>query len=179
MGARLAARMAFVSGLLALITEPRCQATAKHRMRIVNIVFVVAVPLAGDQGVQAMMDVIIPLRVALLPGPFRPEEPGLVGAVLEHQVDVAPRAGSAANSARDLDHQVSLAIVLDGVHGIESQAVQVILLQPVESVVDEEIADRTARGPVEVDGISPGCLVPLSEEIASVGVEIIALGAEV
>ena len=47
-----------------------------------------------------------------------------------------------------------LAAVDDRVHGVEAQAVEVVLLEPVERVVDEEVAHRARLS--EVDRGAPG-----------------------
>ena len=45
----------------------------------------------------------------------------------------------------DLGDDVLFAVVEDRMDGIEAQAVEVIFLEPVERVVDEEVAHRPAR----------------------------------
>src|ERR1039458_621141 len=51
--------------------------------------------------------------------------------------------------------------------------------QPVESVVDEEVPHDSAVEAIEVDAVSPGSRVPISEELWRVGPEIISFRAKV
>ncbi len=54
-------------------------------------------------------------------------------------------------------------------HGIEAQAIAVIVLQPHQRVVDEEAPHLIAAFLVEVDGVSPGCLAVWIEIRAEFG----------
>ena len=73
-----------------------------------------------------------------------------------------------------------LGIVEDGVDGVEAQAVEVVFLEPVQRVLDEEVAhDAAALLAVEVDAGAPGRLVTLGEERLGVGVEVVPGRAEV
>src|ERR1700722_20774775 len=53
--------------------------------------------------------------------------------------------------------------IKDSMHGIQAQSVEVILLKPVERVVDEETADLIAGRAVKVDCLSPGTLIATGE----------------
>ena len=68
--------------------------------------------------------------------------------------------------------------VEDGVDGVETQAVEVELLQPHPRVVEHEVADRVATVPVEVDGGAPRGRVPVVEVSAELG-QVVPLRAEV
>ena len=65
-----------------------------------------------------------------------------------------------------------------GVHGIEAQAVEVIIAQPHDGVVAEEAADFVAACVFEVDGVSPGRVVQVGEVWAEFG-EVISRRAKV
>ena len=52
--------------------------------------------------------------------------------------------GPSRTRVRELGQEIGLRIVDDRVHGVEPQAVDVILLEPVQRVVDEEVAHRAA-----------------------------------
>ena len=56
-------------------------------------------------------------------------------------MDVPVRCGR-AHALGELLQQMRRAVVQDRVHGVQPQAVEVELLDPVERVVDEELADR-------------------------------------
>src|SRR6185312_4065154 len=88
-------------------------------------------------------------------------------------------ARTAARGAGDLGEDVRLARVEDGVHRVESEAVEMIFLQPVERVVDEKVAYRAAPRALEVHGRAPGSRVPSGEELRRVQMKEVALGPEV
>lgn len=79
----------------------------------------------------------------------------------------------------DLAHDVLAGIVTYGVNRVHPQAVEAELLDPVERVVDEEIAHRAGRLAVVVDGRTPRRLVRGVEELRAVGMQVVAFGAEV
>ena len=78
----------------------------------------------------------------------------------------------------DLGDDVLGRIVLDGLDGVEAEAVEVILAQPVESVFDDEAADVRAAVIVVIDGIAPRGFVAGGEVGAELR-EVISLVAEV
>src|SRR6185437_9072855 len=67
----------------------------------------------------------------------------------------------------------------DRVHRIQPEPVEVILLEPVERVVQEEIAHGAPAGRLEVDRGTPGGRMPVGEELRRVEVEEVALWPEV
>ncbi len=66
--------------------------------------------------------------------------------------------------------------VADGVDGVEAQAVEAEFIEPVERVVDEEIADLGRR---DIDRRTPRGVRRLVEERRGIGPEVIAFGTEV
>src|SRR3546814_8862207 len=66
--------------------------------------------------------------------------------------------------------------IVDRVHRVEAQAVEAIFVQPVQCVVNEELAYRPAP---EVDRRAPRCMAIFGEEIRCVGMEVIAVRSEV
>ncbi len=178
MGARFTARATFVFGALALVGETFSKTPAQHRMRTFGVVHVVTVGLTREDCVQTMMDVVIPLRVEALRSALRSQPARLVRAVFQYEVDRPLPAGPGADALRDFGQKMDCAVVLNRMHGIETQAIEVIFLQPVEDVVDEEIADRAAVRPVVVDPRTPRGVMTFRKELTGVGVEIISLGPE-
>ena len=87
-----------------------------------------------------------PLGVALV-------QAGDVAVVLGGQVDVAAGEGGCAPLARAPPGCRLSDWIGDLVDGVEAQAVEAILLEPVERVVDEEVAHRPA---LVGDGGAPG-----------------------
>ena len=91
-------------------------------------------------------------------------------------MDVALAADDPAHGRRELGQDVRLARVADRVHGIEPEAVEAVLLEPVERVVDEEVAHRAVR---EVDRGAPGRVHVAVEELRRQQRQVVAVGPEV
>ncbi len=66
--------------------------------------------------------------------------------------------------------------VVDRMHRIQAQAVETVLQQPHQGVVDEEVAHFPAA---EIDGRAPGRLAVVTEEVLGIAAEKIAVRAEV
>src|SRR5262249_14630017 len=92
--------------------------------------------------------------------------------------DVALTADACAHRLGDLRHDVLPAVVHDRMYGVEPQTVEVVFLQPVESIVDEEITHRPAVVAIEVDGCSPGGVMPLGKELGRIQTEIVSFRTE-
>ena len=114
-------------------------------MRVRGVVGVVAAGLAGQQVVIDVVDVVVPLRIVVDRAPARValEQVRLILVVLEHQMHVPLGRDGAPDGGRDLLQDVLLAAVDDPVDGIEAQAIEAKLLEPVQHVVNGEIAHRT------------------------------------
>src|SRR5260370_37456857 len=87
--------------------------------------------------------------------------------------------GALGGRARKLCEHVLAGPVRHGVHRVQSEAVEVKLLEPVECIVHDEGPRDLAAGPVEVDGVSPGRLAVATEESRSIAMQVISLRAEV
>ncbi len=123
------------------------------------------------------MNVVVPLRFGQIALARLAEQARAIVAVLQHAdrpcVSGPDRRAPGCFSFAD---EVQLAVVEHRMNGIESQAVELILLQPVQRVLDEEIAHGLAVLAVEVDRRTPGCLVALGEELRRVGVQPVPSG---
>ncbi|MDR8969313.1 hypothetical protein FEP58_05702 [Burkholderia multivorans] len=96
--ARLAARCAVVQRRrFALVRESFAERAREMTQRRVRIRAVVAVALAGQQHVRAVVEVVVPLRVEAV----RPEQARGIAFVLEHQMHVALACGR-AHAPREL-----------------------------------------------------------------------------
>src|SRR5262249_8666523 len=71
------------------------------------------------------------------------------------------------------------ALIADRMDRIEAEPVEVELLEPVERVVDEEIARDPAALALEIDRGSPRRLMSVGEEIRRVTMKVITVWAEV
>ena len=126
---RLAARLsAAIGGRLALIDETLGQRAPQPLDGRIGEVGIVAVPLAGEQDVHGVMQVVVPLRVEQPPAQFGsvPQEGRTVVIVLEHKMDVAADGGP--HGTGELDQKMGLARIHDRVHGIEAEPVKPKLL---------------------------------------------------
>ncbi len=114
---------------------------------MVGVVGVVAAVLAGQQHVQHVVAVVVPLRIDIALQMRR------VVVVFKHEVDMAAGLDGGADGGGHLVHP---ALVLDRVHGVEAQAVEAILHQPRQHVPGEERAHLRAA---EIDRRAPGSIV--------------------
>src|SRR6266480_2657245 len=74
---------------------------------------------------------------------------------------------------------VGMRFIHDGVHGVKTQAIEVILLEPVKRIVNKEIADNPASRTIKVDGIAPGGAMATSEKLWSVSAKVIPFRTKV
>ena len=180
MGAGLAPGLPSLEGRRFALKRKSLGQGAAELRHVAVIVAVVAAALAGRRDVQPVVQVVGPLRVvpARLARGVELEPARLVGVVLEHEMDVSARAQLAANPFGEFRQQMARAVVDDRMDGIQPQAVEMELLEPIKRVVDHELADVSRIRAVVVDGSTPWRLVPLGEQ-RRVAAEVVALGAEV
>ena len=69
-------------------------------------------------------------------------------------------------------------LVVDVVQGVQPQGVEVVLAQPEEGVLDEEVADAVAVGLVVIEGVAPGGSI-LAGEVRAEIPQIVALRTQV
>ena len=86
--------------------------------------------------------------------------------------------GFLAGRLGQLGQDVDRALIEDRVDGVQPEAVDVELADPVPGVLDEVTPHARAVGPVEVDRGAPGRLVAVGE-VRAVLAQVVALGAEV
>ena len=113
-GARLAPRKPVAKGRrFALISKPRAQRAPEQGHRPFRVIGVITIDFAGCRDVEAVVDVVVPLRAV----PFA-QKARLVGVVFEHQVDGA--SGARVYGLRQLDQERPGALVENRVHGVEA-----------------------------------------------------------
>ena len=136
--------------------------------------------LAGEQDMDGVVKVVTPDGiggVSTLGGGEDVAGKVLVG--FDGDDDGAALGGAElVGAGGDFGDDVLRGIVPDGLDGVEAEAVEVILAQPVERVFDDEAADVSAAGVVVIDGIAPGSFVAGGEVRAELR-EVISLVAEV
>ena len=111
------------------------------------------------------MEVVRPHRVEAEPG-FRrgQQEPTLVAVVLRHD---EARTIEPVQCAGDLADDVDRRFIDHRMRGVEAQAVDMILVCPVQRVLQDEIPYGRTRWPVEVHRASPRRLMPGIEDASA------------
>ena len=163
---------------LALFHEAFGQRQADVVQRVAGEAGVVIVGFAGQQGVDGVVPVVVPFGDAQAVGGV--VVAGDVAVVLGHQVDGTVEA-VVADGQRQFGDEVGVGRVVDPVDGIEAQAVEAVLGQPVEGVLDGEAAHG---GLGVVDHLSPrGRLFGMEDrrdggEVEAVGAEMVVHDVE-
>ena len=152
----------------ALINEAFREAAGEALGRAIGEVGVIGAGFAGQQDVQDVVEIVVPLRIiAAIAQPC-----GIVAFVFEHEVDVA--IGQRLADFRG--HGVEKGVVRDGVDCVEAQAVDAIVAQPHQRVVDEEAMHGLF---VHRDCAAPGRLDLGIEEARGILADVIPVGTEV
>jgi len=114
--------------------------------RLCRIVSVEADILAGDQHMQGMVQVIVPLR-GEGHGPFgiTCQISGLVAVIFEDEMYFAV-GDAVAHGLREFRQDVGVAVVTDRVDRVETQPVKGEFFEPIKRIVNHEIAHRALRG---------------------------------
>ena len=123
------------------------------------------------------MDVVVPLRSKLRRRPGA-QVMSCVIVVFEHQMHRPLSARTRVCRGGDLLENVRLRLVVDRIDRVVAQTVEAVFLEPVERIVDEEVAHLPAVLAVEVDRLPPQGLVPVAEKGRRIGLQKVALGSE-
>src|ERR1035438_10641403 len=109
-----------------------------------------------------MVDIVIPLRVVRLnsAGFHSLKVMGLVVVVFQNQVNMPIGLYETSHCIGKFRQDMRSRVVDDRVNRVQPESVELILRQPIHSVLDEEVADGSTLMPIEVDGVAPGSLVP-------------------
>ncbi len=112
-----------------------------------------------------MVEVVAPLRIhAKAAGFARLDHARIVEVAFgdQHQLPSKHRRQD-FDFGRELLHKVDRRAVHELVHGIEPQAVDVVVAQPHQGVVAEEAPHLVAARVLEVDGVAPGSAVAVGQ----------------
>src|SRR4029077_5939546 len=104
---------------------------------------------------------------------------GLVAVVLQNEVDMAILPQGFSDCLGQFRQDVQLGIVSDRVNRIQTQSIKVILVQPVQRIVDEKVPGDPALGGIEVNAISPGRAMAIRKKVRRVGTQVVSFGAKV
>ncbi len=121
--------------------------------------------LIGEERVHCVVEVIVPLRVVTEAAHFgSTDDPGIVQIAFRHKIDPAPDAlAEAMDAIGQLPKKRPGRSVDDCVNGIQTQGVDVVLLEPLQAVLNEEFPHAVAACLVEVDRVPPGRVVMARE----------------
>ena len=153
---------------LALVEE----AVLRGRDQLLRAPLVVAqvgLVAAGQRHDGAVVEVVVPQGVEAEAAPLAgPDEAHGLGLVLAHDEDPAGcrgLAGAAGELGQDV--LVALAEVVDVLGGVDPEAVDVELVDPVDTVRDDEFAHRPAVRAVEVQRLAPVGAVAVGEVVGA------------
>jgi hypothetical protein len=149
------------------------------RPRRAAVVYVVAFVVACERAPDLMMEVVGPHGIESPPARRRRGHHVRQVAVIFGDQQHAALAGSGTHPAGELGEEVSRALVDQRVRGVEAQAVDVVLVDPVQSIFEEEVAHHVAVRAVEVHGVAPWCLMAARKVVRAEAAEVVAVGAEV
>ena len=140
---------------------------------------VVAGGLAAQRDVDGVVEVVAPLRVeAVATGLARAHEERVVEVGLGDQGERAAQVRRQRGGLdRHLLEEVDLRGVLQRVHGVEPQGVDVVVLEPHPDVVEDVAAHLRRVLAVEVDQVAPRVAPGL--QVGAEQREVVARGAEV
>ena len=173
--------------LLPFVVLPLIEKTPPQRrqqlLRSPSIVGVVSLAVSGERDQRRVVEVVVPERVEAIAffvrwsaGP--PHESGLLGLVLRDEVGPSPPGGR-ADPTTDRRQDVIVGGVEHLLGGVEAEAVEVKLLDPVAGVLDEELARGGGVVPVEVDGVAPFVLVAVGEVTGRKTAQVVFVGSDV
>jgi hypothetical protein len=101
----------------------------------------------------------------------------IVALVFQQEMD-GPRKAR-AKPRRELVEEVGPCIVFDGVDGVQAQPVEMKFLDPIFSVLNEEVANRPGGPSIELDRVAPRGSVAPREEIRRIERKEVSLRSEV
>jgi hypothetical protein len=167
-----------VLGILTRIYE----AFAKGLDKVLDVaeVLIVSCSLPSQQGVNAVVKVIIPLRIETVSSEIHmPNETGVLKVALRNEIDssVQPLCFVVHCHGEFLQKRLGGSIH-DTVDGVDSESIDVELGYPRKSVFDEIATYFIAVRPIKVEGWPPRDMVLLGKIRAEVS-EVIPFGAEV
>src|ERR1700746_3202638 len=111
--------------------------------RCSRVITIIAPVLTGDEKGQDVMKIVVPLRSILLDLAARARQAvRLVAVVLEDEMNL-PTCDVPSHGLGDFIDDVGRVSVDDRVEGVETQAIEVELFEPIERVVYEKVTHRT------------------------------------
>ena len=152
-------------------------------MGSLRIIAVISILFAGEQHMQRMMNVVIPLCVVARKQPIVI----VLGAqvmsrIVVHflkQMNVTISTEVCPNRFSQLGKNVGFGIVRNSVHRVEPQSIEMVFFQPIKRVVNEKVSDCPALRPIKIDRLSPRGAVAVGEKLRRIQLKIISFGPKV
>src|SRR5207245_5214371 len=105
-------------------------------------ILVVAVALAGQQGMQRVMKIVAPDGVETVTGWSLANKRGVVGVRLGYDQDLAPKfASQRLHVLLDFRQDVLRGLVVSRLDSIETQAIEGIFADPINEILDKHTHD--------------------------------------
>ena len=126
----------------------------------VTEILVVPAPIVGEQDVQSMVKIVIPLGIERIAPQFAwSDDAGIVQRTLGDGINPPIQAlGTSVQRQAEFFEKRLGGVVDNGMDGIEPQCVDVELGDPEEGIVDEKAPDFIAVRPIKIEGRRPmGC----------------------
>src|SRR5215831_8567822 len=140
-----------------------------------RIVGVISLPTPRHGHHSAVMKVIVPQGIqTITPLLWRSHELRLLRLILRDEENRAS-ASSFAHLPGDGGEDVVGGGIIDVLGGIEAQAIEMELVDPIRGVGDEELTDRTGERAVEVDRLAPIRGIAVREILCRVLFEIVSI----
>src|ERR1700722_9949488 len=98
----------------------------------------------------------------------------LVAIVFQNEMDVAIGLYDTPDCLCQFREDVGRGVVGDRVNGVQPQAVEMIFGQPVEGIVNKEVADDPAFRAIKVNSVPPWRVMAISKQLWRVRPEIIS-----
>src|SRR5215813_2640558 len=112
-----------------------------------------------------MMKVVVPLRIQSMAAKFlRPDNPRVVEGAFRDDVDASiEKRALTVYGLSEFFKEVQSRVIEDGMHSIEAKGIDMKIGDPFDCIRDEKMAHFVAVRIVEVERLSPGCLISIGK----------------
>ena len=83
----------------------------------------------------------------------------LIAVIFQNQMNFALRTEGCSYCRTQFRENIRIGVVHDSMHRVQSQSVEMIFRQPIQGIVNEEIAYHSAFRTIEINAISPRSFV--------------------
>ncbi len=163
--------------VLALIQKPTL-CGGNEFLRTAGVVVEVALARAGQCYPRRMMEVVVPHAIQIKPALIqRKELLAALALIFGHHEDF-PRAGRPTCMANEIGDDMHRTAVIDRLDCVQSQAVQMKLVDPIACVGDNQVARSLAILAIKIPRLTP-LRMPIAEITGAEAFQVIAVGPQV